>query len=267
MLALRELQTAFREALLEDNERAIDAMAREISDAGMPARERLAIYRNNVFASLTDVLKQTFPAVVRIVDERFFSYAAHEFIAQHPPGKPSLLEYGGGFPHFLAAFPPARELAYLADVARFEWLMNMTAHAMDAELASVDALTQVAPEDAERLTFRLDPSLGYLASPFPVDAIWRANRSCDSGNAVIDLASGGVWLEVRRRDGDVVFRKLDEAPFAFRQALATDAPLGAALTRALTIDPGFSSSDALGALFAEGAIAAVTLPTLMEPAL
>ena len=190
MLALRDLQRAFREALLEDNERAIDAMATEISDGGMSARERLAIYRNNVFASLTDVLKETFPAVVRIVDERFFSYAAHEFIAQHPPAKASLLEYGGEFADFLEAFPPARELAYLADVARFEWLMNTAAHATDAEPASVDALAQVSPENAERLMFRLDSSVGYLASPFPVDTIWRANRSCDSGDAVIDLASG-----------------------------------------------------------------------------
>jgi hypothetical protein len=200
------------------------------------------------------------------VDERFFSYAAHEFIAGHPPGRPSLTEYGGEFADFLATFPPVCEFAYLADVARFEWLMSRAAHATDAEAASVDALAQVAPEGAERLMFRLNPSLGYLASPFPVDAIWRANRSCDSGDAVIDLASGGVRLEVSRRDGDVVFRTLDEAAFAFRQALATDAPLGAALTRAFAIDPEFSASDALGALFAEGAIVAVTLPPLMEPA-
>jgi hypothetical protein len=259
MLALRDLQTAFREALLEEKEHAIDVMVSEISDGGMAARERLAIYRNNVFASLTDVLKDTFPAVVRIVDERFFSYAAHEFIVLHPPAKPSLLEYGGEFADFLAVFPPARELAYLADVARFEWLMNRAAHATDAEPASVDALAQVSPENAERLMFRLDPSLGYLASPFPVDTIWRVNRSCDSGDTAIDLASGGVRLEVSRRDRDVVFRKLGEAAFAFRQAFATDATLGEALRRTLAIDPEFSASDALGALFAEGAIAAVTL--------
>lgn len=265
MLALRDLQTAFREALLEEDAPAVDAMAAEIADGGMLASERLAIYRNNVFASLTDVLKETFPAVVRLVDERFFSYAAHEFIARHPPLKPSLLEYGAGFPEFLAGFPPARELAYLADVARFEWLMNAAAHAMDCEPASVDALARVPPEDAERLTFRLDPSLGYLASPFPIDAIWRANRTCDSDHAVIDLDSGGVRLEVSRRDGDVVFRRLGDASFAFRQMLANGAPLGAALEYALVIDPEFSAADALGGIFAEGAIAEIILPPLMEP--
>jgi hypothetical protein len=266
MLTLRDLQTAFREALLEENDRAIGAMAAEIAGDDRDARERLAIYRNNVFASLTDVLKEIFPAVVRIVDERFFSYAAHEFIASYPPQKPSLLEYGAQFADFIAGFSPARELTYLADVARFEWLMNAAAHAMDAEPAALDSLSHVAPEDAERLIFGLDPSIGYLASPFPIDAIWRANRSCDSGDVVIDLASGSVRLEISRRDGDVVFRKLDDPTFAFRQALATGAPLGSALERALTVDPEFSAADALGGLFAAGAIATLTTFSPMEHA-
>jgi hypothetical protein len=56
-----------------------------------------------------------------------------------------------------------------------------------------------------------------------------------------------------------VFRELDEAAFAFRQALATDATLGEALSSALAIDSEFSASDALGALFAEGAMSAASI--------
>ncbi len=137
--------------------------------------------------------------------------------------------------------------------------MNVAAHAPDADSASPESLAAIAPDDAARLSFRLHPSYFYLASPWPIERIWRANRADACGEAVIDLASGGARLEVSRQGGDVVFRALDEADFAFRQALAAGSPLGEALGRALAIDSNFSAADALTALFAEGAVTAVTL--------
>ena len=261
MLALPELQNAFRRVLVEDDAGMRGALGALIEDGPLPASERLAIYRNNVLASLTDVLKETFPVVCRLVDERFFSYAAHEFIARHPPSKPSLAEYGAAFPGFLEGFPPTQQHVYLADVARFEWLMNAAAHASDTDALSPEAMAAFAPEEARRLTFRLHPSYGYLASPFPVDAIWRANRTCVDDNAAIDLDAGGVHIEVSRQGGDVVFRKAVAAEFAFRNTLARGETLGVALTAAFAASPEFLAADALGALFAEGAVAAVTLST------
>ena len=260
MLALRDLQTAFRRTLLEKSGDWSSALNAEIADGELAASERIAVYRNNVFASLTDALKETFPAVCRLVDERFFSFAAHEFIASHPPRRPSLVDYGAEFPDFLADFPPCRELIYLGDVARFEWLMNVAAHASDAEPASPQSLAGIAPEDAARLSFAIHPSYGYLASPWPLDRIWRAQKTGACGEPVIDLASGDVRLEVSRQGGDVVFRALDNASFAFRQALAAGSSFGDALGRALAIQPDFAVGDALAAVFAEGAVIAVSLP-------
>ena len=265
MLALRDLQTLMRRALLEEDFGASYALGAEIADGDFPARERLAVYRNNIFASLTDALRETFPVICRLVDERFFSYAAHEFIASHPPNRPSLMEYGGAFPDFLAGFPPCRELFYLADVARFEWLMNAAAHASEVEAVSAECLTGVEPQDVVRLAFTLHPSYGYLSSRWPVDRIWRANRPGACGEAIIDLASGGVHLEVSRQGGDVVFRALDDSTFAFRQSLATGASFGETVERALAIEPDFAVGAALAALFAEGAVSAVILsPPALE---
>jgi hypothetical protein len=259
MLALRDLQTALRRALLEEDFDSSYALGAEIADGDFSARERLAVYRNNIFASLTDALRETFPVICRLVDERFFSYAAHEFIASHPPKRPSLTEYGGAFPDFLASFPPCGELSYLADVARFEWLMNVAAHATEAKTVSADCLAGVDPQDAVRLAFTLHPSYGYLSSHWPVDHIWRANSPGPCNDAVIDLASGGVHLEVSRKDGDVIFRALDDSAFSFRQALAMGACFGEAIERTLARDPDFDPGAALAALFAEGAISAVIL--------
>ncbi len=258
MLALRDLQTALRRTLLEEDIGASDALGAEIADGDFPTRERLAVYRNNIFASLTDALRETFPVTCRLVDERFFSYAAHEFIVSHPPQRPSLAEYGGAFPDFLADFPPCRDLFYLADVARFEWLMNVAAYATDAESASPDCFARADSQDAALLAFTLHPSYGYLSSRWPVDRIWRANQPGACADAVIDLASGGVHLEVSRQNGDVVFRALDQATFTFRRTLARRASLGEAIEQAFAIEPDFAVGTAFAALFDEGAVTEIT---------
>jgi hypothetical protein len=256
MLPLAELQASFRRALLEGDESALAGLV----EGGAV---RIDIHRNNLFASLGAALADTFPAVCRLVDERFFAYAAHEFVRSAPPERAVLNDYGAGFADFLAAFPPCRALAYLADVARLEWLMARAATAADAAPLAAGALAGIAPEATPGLRLRLHPAWGYLASPWPVDRIWRANRGAGEGDA-IDLAEGGVRLEVARRDNEVVMRALDEPAFAFRSALARGQTLEAAALAALVADPEFDLAAALASLFQDGAVAGVALAPQTE---
>lgn len=253
MPTLAEIQAAFRRALLDEAEEGALAVLVEEGPA------RIAVYRNTVFASLNDVLRDTFPAVCRLVDERFFAYVAHEFIRRHPPRSAVLAEYGDAFAEFLAEFPPCRDLAYLADVARLEWLMRRAATAGDATALTATSLAGIAPDETPRLRLGLHPSLGFLASPWPVDRIWRANRRGATAEETISLAEGGVLIEVSRRDGEVVMRILDDAAFAFRRRLAQGVTLEEAAAAALGADPRFDLAAALSALFAEGAVTEVSL--------
>lgn len=246
MYPLRDLQRDFREALLGRGE---DSFCAHVADDGLPAAERLAIYRNNVVASLTDSLKDVYPAACRLVDERFFAYAAHEFIAVHPPFEARLSHYGGEFAGFLETFPPCRHLAYLPDVARLEWLMNVAACAPDAAPLEAVALSAIAEADTPRLRLTFDPSLGLLASPWPVDAIWWANKRDATGDGAVDLEAGGVALEIARRGGAVVMRRLESGPFAFRAALASGRILEKAAESALAADANFDVTEGFLDLF------------------
>jgi hypothetical protein len=251
MLALRELQAEFKRALLGAGDMPAGLRAAFANDPFTD--ERFAVYRNNVLASLTASLRETFPVVCRLVDERFFAYAAHEFVCAHPPTRPALSEYGAKFPDFLASFPPCRDLVYLPDVGRLEWLLNTAATALELTPVSVDALSGIAEQDAPSLQFRL-ASL-YLESPYPVDAIWRANQP-DAGAETIDLAAGTARLEISRRNGAVAFRPLDPASFAFRKSLANGAILGGALKQAL-VTGNFAPGEALAQLFHDGVVTGV----------
>jgi hypothetical protein len=237
---LRELQLGFRAAMLDGDD---DAAARHVCDDGIAAGARLAIYRHHVSTSLTAALESTYPVVVRLVDLRFFRFAADRYIRTHPPSSPCLFEYGATLGEFLAGFEPSQQLAYLPDVARLEWAMNVALHAPDA-----------APIERVALSLRpriaLHPSVTLLQSPWPVDAIWRANQA-GATNDRVDLNAGGVRLQVWRAGDEVVFRSLSPVEFVLRDAIMRTGSLEAAAGEALAVDAGTDLATRIVELLAE----------------
>jgi hypothetical protein len=251
VLALRELQSAFRRSVLSESG-AESALLAEIAGDGLVPGARLAIYRNHVFTTLTDVLMATYPVVCRLVDSRFFRYAADRYIREHLPTSPCLDEYGASLAHFLAAFPPCRHLEFLPDVARLEWAMHAAHSADDAAPLDPARLAEVPRDETPWLRVRLHPSVAYVDSPWPIDAIWRRHQPDGDGSPPVDLATGGARLEIHRRGDDVIVRALDAAAYAFRHALARGEPLAEAADRAFAEGADFSLAHAVRELLDEG---------------
>jgi hypothetical protein len=261
MSTLRETQVAFRDALL--GQRTSVAM-RDVCADGLAPAARMAIYRHHVAETLTDALKAVYPVVCRLVDGRFFAFAADHFIAEHPPTSPILLEYGAGFAEFLECFEPCRELGYLPDVARLEWAMRRAEHADDTTPLDARLLGDVTPDDLARVSVRFHPSATLLASPWPVDRIWRANQPGVAADTTVTLDGGPLTVQVWRQHDDVVLRVLAHADFAFRHALAGGAALATAAREALTIDGGFDLAAALAELFRDDILVAFSLTSDKE---
>jgi hypothetical protein len=247
MSTLRDLQRQLQQAVLGgDSAEIVAAIRRD----GLDPAARIGIYHNHFFTTLGASLQSTFPIVCRLVGERFFAYAAHEYLRAHPPHSRCLTEYGAGFADFLGGFEPCKGLPYLADVARFEWALNIAANVREAAPLPPQALTEVPTNEAAYVALRLQPSLTYVISPWPIDAIWLANQ--ESEVPPVDLASGGARLEIRR-DGDaVVWLRLDPATFVFRQALAEGLVLAEACAASTQQDPAFDLAAAVQHIFAEG---------------
>lgn len=243
---LLELQLLLRRAILSGD---TAALAAAVLGDGLDPAARVRIYRNHAFATLGAVLEGTFPVVCRLVDKRFFAYAAHEYLREHPPHSRCLIDYGGDFADFLADFGPCRDLPYLADVARFEWALNIAARLREAAPLPIDALAAVPPEKAGCVALRLQPSVAYFASSWPVDAIWQANQQTEV--PVVDLAHGGTCIEIRRAGDAVDWRRVDSGTFAFRTKIADGLVLAAAAANAAREDPAFDLAAALDRLFTE----------------
>ncbi|HEY7138588.1 MAG TPA: DNA-binding domain-containing protein [Methylomirabilota bacterium] len=256
MPTLPEVQAGFASAILGE---AAGAVADLVVADGLTPAARIQVYRNHVLTSLTEALETTFPVVCRLVDRRFFGFAADRYIRRHPPAGPCLFEYGATFPDFLASFPPCAGHPYLVDVARLEWAMNAALHAAEATPIGPAALATVSPGDAGRLLLRMDPSTAWLRSPWPVDRIWRANQPGADPEASVDLAAGGVTLEIQRRDDVVCLRRLEPAELRFRAALAGGSTLEQAADAAAAEDPELDLAAALRALLEEGLLTGFTL--------
>src|SRR5882757_1139597 len=120
--ALRDLQAAFA-AHIMGADRA-DLVAMVVADT-IPAAARLGVYRHHVFESLGTALAATFPTVQALVGPDFFRGLAHTFVGHALPSQPVLAEYGADFAAFIAGYDAARDLPYLADVARLDWALNL----------------------------------------------------------------------------------------------------------------------------------------------
>ena len=241
-MPLHELQSAIAASILRGESAPLQPFIRE---AGIPFDRRLQVYRNNTFLSLTAALKTTFPVVCRLVDERFFSYAADAFIRERPPQAPCLSEYGSEFAEFLAAFPPARPLKYLPDVARLEWAINEASFAPNAPVLDPGRIAAIPHESYAELMFVMHPSCRLLVSDYPVDRIWWAHQPGGDIESGIDLDAGGCRLLVHRQGIDVRIATLDAAGFAFIANLSKDRTLKDSYEASATVDSEFNLTEAL----------------------
>ena len=246
MSSLRETQAQLRDALLGDD--ATDVLD-QIVAGGLSPAACLRISRHHVSTTLTDVLEGVYPVVCRLVDSRFFAYAADRFIAAHPPASPCLTDYGAEFPAFLASFEPCRHLVYLRDVARLEWALSCAAHADDATPLGREAIMAAASGAVDGLRLRFHPSVSLIESPWPIHRIWRATQPHRGSETVVDLASEGAWLEVRRLDDHVLFRALDPGTYVLRSELDAGRTLPEAADAALARDAGLDLIAALRDVF------------------
>lgn len=212
-----------------------------------------AIHRRHFMSSLRETLAATFPAVVRLVGDGFFAYAAHEFVTRHPPICPCLADYGHEFPPFLAEFGPCAHLAYLADCARLEWLLHEAGRAPAMPPLGRDALMPALGDNVNLLRFRLDPTLRFVAAGWPIDTIVEAARkSGDTG--WIALEPSELFLQIRRVGREGHSTRLTKATFAFRTALATGEALEGAFDQASLVDSDLDLARALASLIDEGAL-------------
>jgi hypothetical protein len=226
-------QDAFAAALLADSSEASPS----------PLVERLrrqpgfAVYRNTVMKGCIDALQANFPTIERLVGEEWLRAAAGVFARGQLPSQPSLLLYGEAFPSFLAAFEPAREIPYLADVARVDRLWTEAHVAADAPALAAAELAVLPPSAMAAFGLCLHPAARWAWSDdWPIHTLWSRNRP-DGADPGAPMEWIGEGVLVARPLGPVRVEALARGGVALLDACATGASIEGAVQCALEAQP------------------------------
>ena len=202
-------------------------------------RARLAVYRGNVIANAGRALANAYPVIRQLVGEDFFGGLHRAYADAWPSSSGDLNEYGHCFASFLDTFAHVRDLPYLADVARLEWLVHIAHYAGDHPSFDPARLRAVAEGEYSRLVLELHPSVGLLASTCPVARIWEVHQPGYEGDVAVDLGGGGENVLVCRPHYRAVVAALGAGELEFLVRAARAETLAAALEQALAADAGF----------------------------
>lgn len=248
---LAALQADFAAAL---RDRSPDAVPDGFSDA---AARRFRVYRNNVRVALIEALAAAYPAVSRLVGESFFHRMAGVYAAEVPSRERTLNLYGETFADFVAGFPPARELPYLADVARLERAVLEARHAADATALDPAAATALGSGLASARLIP-HPATRLVKSEYPVAEIWRANTGDTPPVGELAVESGAAGALVLRPALAISVESLDLGRCAFAEAMLAGGDLAAAHAAADSLDGDFDVIPAFRELLTVGAFAGVS---------
>jgi len=251
MTRFAEIERDFAEAVLDAEAAVPPGVTREAG--GVPAR-RFGVYRNNVYASLIDLLAGRFPVVVRLVGEEFFRAMARVYVTREPPASPVLIRYGAGFPRFIASFAPASPVPYLADTAALEWAWHKAYHAADAAPLALGELAG-ATDRAGDAVLSLHPSLSVVRSAYPIVSILEAHAPNGEATA-IQLTRPEDALVARPRL-EVEIRRLAPGGARFILALEEGRSMEDAANAASTETPDFDLTANLAGLFASSVITGI----------
>ena len=247
MRDLAELQRSMTEAVLGGD---AAPLADELTVPDADAVRRFAIFRNNTFLSLTRHLEAVFPVTTRLGDERFFRYAAFEFIRSYPPREPRLSSYGSTFPRFLANFPACRSAPILPAMASLEWAVHSALTAAEHVPVAPSVLAELGP-CTSNLHLLLQPSLHFAAFRWPLLPLWQGTHPDDR-----PLDRRITRTAIFRSSDRVRFVELSSSQFAFWRSLARREQLESAAARALARDPMFDLVEEILALFRAGLVIA-----------
>lgn len=171
------------------------ALSEVISTTTLPAERRLDIYFNAYRVRLVELLQDTFERVAIYIGDDSFQSAARAYIEKSPSISRSLRDYGASFPAFVRDyFPHDQEVA---ELAQMDLTLRYAFDAEDADILSLGALGNIAPDEWDRLLFKLHPSFSILRFEFNTVAIWQSMNDGIAPPSAIKAESSD-WLFWRK---------------------------------------------------------------------
>ena len=226
-MSLQNIQAEFSEWIFSE----------EVSHINENMNDTKIIYRNNIFATLLNVLTDIYPMIKKIVGADFFYQTAKEYIRQYPSRSSNLHDYGEYFSDFINNYAPTKNLVYLPEVAIFEWHYHQLNFASNHTGFNINELMTISPNQYPHLRFMLHPASKLILFQYPILRI--VDLCCGRLEENISLDEGEVYLLMLRQDTNITLESLSIPDFTFLSALRDNLSLSDALEMTLLVDSQF----------------------------
>ncbi len=225
--SLREVQRLMRSAIRPAGGLAGAGTAEAILNPqrGVPGAERLTVYAGGYLARTCEALEEVYDAVHHVVGEQAFAALARAYVQRHPSHDYNLSLVGRHLPEFLAVDPLSQRLPFLPDLARLERLVCQAFHAFDEPPVDPARLARYSLDEWEHARLTFQPSVGLIASPWPILDIWTA-RTQPRESVSIDLVDRPQRVLVFRHGLQTRCELVDEWQYRLLEGLLAGRALG-----------------------------------------
>jgi hypothetical protein len=209
--SLAWLQDALHQHILNGDDRVVEAVR---SQGGLPARDRLKVYRDAYRWRLLEVMQDHFAQTHLYLGDEFFHSEAMAFIEAHPSQHHSLRDYGQAWPEWLSdRYPDDTDMA---DLARLEWALRRAFDAPDGPALSLADLGLIPAEAWATLGFKLAPGATLLHLHHAIAPLWQSLQAQEAPEPVPAVP---CTLLVWRQGWQPHFRSIQGAEAMALQAL------------------------------------------------
>lgn len=167
--------------------------------------KRWTIYNHNWLFGHIKALSLTYPVCNRLVGDSFFEAMAKDYVQSNFSTYFSLNAYGANFSEFIQHFSPASSLAYLADVARMEWIVHKVFIGPSNQIMNLSKISEIIDQldKYPKVIISLIQNGHLLKSKYPIHKIWETNQENFEGDDLVNLNEGGVRLFIWRPELDL----------------------------------------------------------------
>ena len=207
MTSLQLSHDSFSEALWQTHPNIFYPTS--ISAPSDAVKSRFNVYRNNVWSSLINSLRDSYEVVHQLVGTPFFNALAQRYIMQHPPTSAIMSQWGGEFSTFIKHDKDCENLPYLADVAQLEWLRIQTYHALDENPLSTEKVQAFLVHYIDELMdckIELLAACKILNSNYCCISIWNLHQQYAQVSQFASLEQELLALDFSQAESAIIWR-------------------------------------------------------------
>lgn len=234
---LADLQNKFLNYIFDNN----DEIIKHLKHNQKENFERLQIYQNNILSNLNNTLKATYPFTLKTIGEKRFFQMSKDYISKYKSLNGNLDNYGNKLSFFLKRYNPLYNYPYLPDLAKIEWLKNITFDYKDEIHIEIEALLKIKPSKYHLLKLKLNNSSSLIKSSYTLTPLFTSNNytPCKKRSYIL----------LFRKDFFIRIEEISKSEWHFIKCLKKNLILQDAVEIASKHDANFNLNNILQKLF------------------